>query len=130
AFRLTTKSVRFSPAPSWLPQRDAGTWRDYDSDLKFKRNEVRLGKRELQLLSRVATLMLTDRKTIVVLDGHAQADERANIAYLRATRARLQLLRLGVERNRILIRSFDATCLSDDGKHRRVEIYLIPLDRR
>ncbi len=97
----------------------------------FKRNNARVDNACKQILDDVAVRMQSDPTLQLVIDGHSDTGERAGIALKRAENTRDYLVNeKGIDKNRIMVRSFDDKCSKGDATaNRRVEINLVPEGR-
>lgn len=97
----------------------------------FKRNTARVDNVVKLCLDEAAVRLQQDPTYQLVIDGHSEKGERAGIALKRAENARDYLVtEKGIDRNRIMVRSYDDKCPKADAKeNRRVELYLVPEGR-
>jgi len=82
-------------------------------------------------LDSIADKLKQDPRATLVVDGHQDKAERANVALTRARNAATYLVRQkGIEPGRILIRSFGARRPHPSGRtrmNRRVEMWIVPV---
>ena len=97
----------------------------------FKRNTARVDNVVKLCLDEAAVRLQQDPTYQLVIDGHSDKGERAGIALKRAENARDYLVtEKGIDRNRIMVRSYDDKCPKADAmENRRIEIFLVPEGR-
>jgi outer membrane protein OmpA-like peptidoglycan-associated protein len=99
-------------------------------DLMFSANSARVDNVHKAMLDDVALRLQQDPTTILVVDGHQDQAERANLSRQRAENVKRYLeSEKGIDPNRIVVREFGASRPDPSGdpkRNRRVELWLIP----
>jgi len=99
-------------------------------DLEFLRRSARINNVHKAILDDVALRLRQEPTAVVIVDGHADKGEPANVSRRRAENAKNYLVReKGIDPNRIVVRSFGADRPHPSGeraRNRRVELWFVP----
>jgi outer membrane protein OmpA-like peptidoglycan-associated protein len=99
-------------------------------DLEFPRRSARVNNVHKAILDDAVLRLRQEPQAVLVIDGHADKGESANIARRRAENVKNYLVReKGIDQNRIVVRGFGADRPHPSGDRRknpRVELWIVP----
>jgi len=99
-------------------------------NLEFPHRSARVNNVHKAILDDVALRLRQEPTAVVIVDGHADKGEPANVSRRRAENAKNYLVReKGIDPNRIVVRSFGADRPHPSGeraRNRRVELWFVP----